>query len=276
MSWTIGRDLGLIAATLPWMLNWVTRLAQVPSSSLRGKAMRLPLRLIPSDLEIPILLGPMRGYRWIVGSGNHSCWLGVYERTKQVTFAATIPPGAIVFDVGAHVGFYTLLFARLVGSTGRVIAFEPSTRNLQFLRRHVKLNHIGNVEIIEAAVSDSDGTGAFAEHSSSYNGALDASGTTRVRQVKVDNLCASGRIPFPNVIKIDVEGAEDLVLAGARSTIAGASPTIFIATHGREVDARCVQLLGSMGYTIVPMAGDPLEWRELLARPGASGVPEII
>jgi FkbM family methyltransferase len=253
------------------MLNLVARLAQVPSSSLPGKALRLPLRLIPRDLKVPILVGQLRGYRWIVGSGNHSCWLGVYERGKQETFAATIPSGATVFDVGAHAGFYTLLFARLVGPTGRVVAFEPSSRNVEFLRRHIELNKIRNVEIVEAAVSDSNGTGAFAERPSSYNGALDSSGTTRVQMVSVDDLCASGRIPPPNFIKIDVEGAEDLVLAGARSTIAGAHPTIFLATHGSDVDARCVQLLASMRYQVDPIPGDPLEWRELIARPEPTG-----
>jgi FkbM family methyltransferase len=248
------------------MFNWVGRLAEVSSSSLLGKALRLPLGLIPGALRLPILLGRLRGYQWIVGSGNHSCWLGIYERSKQEVFAAAIPMGAIVFDVGAHAGFYTLLFSRLVGPTGRVVAFEPSPRNLKFLRSHIELNRVGNVDIIDAAAADYSGTGAFAERPSSYNGALDPSGTTQVRMVRVDDLCASGEIPPPNFIKIDVEGTEDLVLAGARSAIAGARPTIFLATHGGDVDARCVQLLDSMGYEVDPIPGDPLEWRELIAR----------
>jgi FkbM family methyltransferase len=248
------------------VLNWLGRLARIPSSSLPGKALRLPLRLIPGGLRVPILLGRLRGYRWIVRSGNHSCWIGIYERSKQEIFAATIPPGATVFDVGAHAGFYTLLFARLVGPNGRVIAFEPSPRNLAFLRSHIELNRIGNVEIVDAAVSDTSGTGAFAERPSSYNGTLDSTGTIRVRMVRVDDLVVGGMLPSPTVIKIDVEGTEDLVLTGARSTLTSTNPTIFLATHGRDVDSRCVQLLDSMGYEVDPIPGDPLEWRELIAR----------
>ncbi len=75
-----------------------------------------------------VVQGPLRGKRWIAGSSNHGCWLGSYELAKQRKVIELVRPGMVCWDVGAHVGFYTLLFAELVGPLGRVFAFEPLPR----------------------------------------------------------------------------------------------------------------------------------------------------
>src|SRR5256885_1092969 len=82
---------------------------------LLGKLARAPLHLIPSKAVLPILQGPGRGLRWIVGSYNHGCWLGSYEYEKQVVLQRLVQKGNVVYDIGAHVGFFTLIFSRLVG-----------------------------------------------------------------------------------------------------------------------------------------------------------------
>ena len=115
----------------------------VPYHSWLGRVLRFPLRLLPPETIVPILQGRLRGKRWIVGSGNHGCWLGSYEYEKRRAFEQTISAGNIVFDVGAHVGFYTLLASTLVGPTGRVVAFEPAPRNLRYLKEHLRLNRFG-------------------------------------------------------------------------------------------------------------------------------------
>lgn len=120
----------------------------LPSSSLVGRLVRLPLRLVPKAAEVRILQGPLRGKRWIVGSFNHGCWLGSYEIAKQKKIVELVRPGMVCWDVGAHVGFYTLLFAELVGPKGRVFAFEPVSSNLALLRRHVEMNGYMNVRIV--------------------------------------------------------------------------------------------------------------------------------
>ena len=81
----------------------------ISSNSLLGAALRYPLRWIPDDLVVPVLQGPLRGKKWIVGSSSHGCWLGGYEYEKQRRFAQAINPGGVVYDIGAHVGFYMLL-----------------------------------------------------------------------------------------------------------------------------------------------------------------------
>jgi len=172
-----------------------------------------------------------------------------------------------VFDIGAHAGFYTLLFSHLVGLSGKVLAFEPLPRNLAYLHKHLRLNGIRNVQVLEVAVSDKVGISPFAEGENSYTGALAQTGAMRVQSVSLDDLYARGSLPLPNFIKIDVEGAEDLVLTGASLLIARARPTIFLATSGCEVDARCVQILAAMQYRLESIPGDPREWRELIAWP---------
>ena len=74
-----------------------------------AKVIRLPLRTVPPGTVVPILTGRLRGRKWIVGSGDHSCWIGSYELEKQRAFAQVVHPGETVFDLGANVGFYTLL-----------------------------------------------------------------------------------------------------------------------------------------------------------------------
>ena len=119
-----------------------------------GRALRWPLGLLPNDLRVPILQGPLRGYRWIVGSGVHGYWLGTYELQKQRAFWESIKPGMVVFDIGAHVGFYTMLASVALGEQGEVIAFQPFPHNVGFLKRHLAINNRRNVRIIEAGVGD--------------------------------------------------------------------------------------------------------------------------
>src|SRR5262245_27460113 len=99
------------------------------SQTTLGRVIRAPLRLIPKQAVVPSLQGPLSGKRWIVGSGIHRMWLGSYEPSKMGLAAQCVRSGDTVFDIGAHVGIYTLLFSDRVGPTGRVIAFEPAPQN---------------------------------------------------------------------------------------------------------------------------------------------------
>ncbi len=131
--------------------------------SLFGKVLRYFLDFIPDARVLRILQGPLRGKKWVKGSGVNGYWLGSYEVKNQKLFVEFIKGGDIVFDVGAHVGFYSLLFSQLVGKTGRVFAFEPLARNIQFLKKHIELNNISNVEVRECAVAETTGERFFYE-----------------------------------------------------------------------------------------------------------------
>jgi FkbM family methyltransferase len=226
----------------------------VSNRSLLGRLVRLPLKLVPQSAKMRIRQGPLKGKRWIAGSHTHGCWLGSYEMDKQVLFSKHVGTGDKVLDIGANVGFYTLLSSHLVGPTGRVVAFEPVPRNLRYLHDHIHVNRLENVEVIEAAVGEKAGEIAFDDSSGSATGKISTTGRLRVPLVTVDELVAKGAVPAPTVLKIGVEGAEGMVLRGARRSLTappgGRRPIIFLATHGPAVHAECLALLREMGYVI--------------------------
>lgn len=215
-----------------------------------GKLFRFPLRCIPKEMKIPILQGRLKGKRWIAGSSTHGCWLGSYEYEKRRVFEKTVTQGSVVFDVGAHVGFYTLLASVLVGPQGKVFAFEPLPSNLFYLKEHLRINAMTNVTVIEAAVSDCTGTASFDEGPSNSMGRISSQGNVQVKTVSLDELISRGEFPAPDYIKIDVEGDEMLVLMGASSMLVNTHPTLFLAAHGHDLHQQCWQLLSFMGYEL--------------------------
>jgi len=230
-------------------------LSNISNHSILGRMLRLPLKMVPSRMVVRILQGELRGKKWVSGSSDHGCWLGSYEYEKQRLFTQCISPGSVVFDIGAHVGFYTLLASTLAGGDGTVIAFEPVPDNLIYLRRHLCLNHIENVKIIEAAVTDEEGKVAFQKSGSSSTGSVSSSGAYLVSSVSIDGLFSRAQIPNPSIIKMDIEGGEYRALLGARNLLTEQHPIIFLATHGQDVHRSCCDYLVSLGYTLKPIVG---------------------
>ena len=222
----------------------------ISETSLLGKVLRWPLRLLPASLRVPILQGRLRGKLWIVGAGTHGYWLGSYESQKQAVFEKHIHLGNVVFDIGAHTGYYSLIASTLVGSRGKVFAFEPLPRNIHFLNEHLRINRITNVQVINSAVSDRNGTAHFSDKGSSFQGRLTVDGDIEVNVVCLDDLWKQAELPAPDVIKLDVEGAEFAVLLGAERLIRTARPVIFLATHGVEVQHQCEVWLQTSGYKL--------------------------
>jgi FkbM family methyltransferase len=233
-----------------------------------GRLLRLPLALIPSSAVWRIKQGPLEGYRWVVGSATHGCWLGSYEAAKQAHLAKVIQKGHVVYDIGANVGFYSLLAAQCSGSQGTVHAFEPLPENLEYLRRHVALNEARNITVHPVAVSDHAGTMQFARGENRSTGQLGGQGDLIVKTVVIDELVFTEYLAVPQVMKIDVEGAEKNVLQGAQRVLQEHHPIIFLATHGCEVHRECCELLRGWGYTVSGLDGESAESTdELLCRP---------
>jgi FkbM family methyltransferase len=244
--------------------------AVIYADSLLGKALRLPLRLIPGDMQMRILKGPLRGKRWIAGSGTHGCWVGTYEHAEQRAFFAAIRDGDVVYDLGANVGLYTLSASLAVGPQGRVFSFEPSPRNLKFLRRHIALNGAENCFVYEAAVSDTSGTASFDLGTHPFMGRIadDRNNSIVVRTVTLDELVDSGEIPPPNVIKCDIEGNEFKALMGASRVLSAAAPFIFLSVHSPRLHEDCCKLLTGLGYVLSSLTESPLELSyDILANP---------
>jgi FkbM family methyltransferase len=225
---------------------------------------------MPAHAQVRILQGPLRGKRWIAGSSNHGCWLGSYEYEKQQAFCRELRKGAVVYDLGANVGFYSLLASTLTGNDGQVLSFEPSSRNLAFLRKHIELNRIKNCRIFDAAVSSSDGFAYFDLGPNCSEGRVVEAGagrTVKVTTVKLDTLVFSQNLPPPDLLKCDIEGGEYEALKGAEATLRQFAPVIFLATHGQPVHSRCCDMLRALGYDLAPLDHSLLsEASEMIAR----------
>lgn len=233
-----------------------------------GRLIRLPLRLIPKRMAMPILQGRLRGTKWIVGAGEHGYWLGSYEMNKRLAFERLITPGAVIYDIGANVGYFSLLAAELAGPQGQVYAFEPLPRNIEFLRKHIKINQIENIEVVEAAVSNRGGEAHFDLGASSAMGHLAEDGGLQVQMVALDEMLSAGELRPPDYMKVDVEGAEYEALKGARKLLEKYHPVLFIDTHQREAHLPTIELLQELGYEFEILDGKSLTaTKELIARP---------
>lgn len=173
-------------------------------------------------------------------SARHRC-LG-WNPEEYGAFRASVRPGDVVIDAGANVGAYTLLFAQWVGPSGRVFAFEPAPETRASLERHLRLNGlVDRVEIVPAAIAAENGEARFAVDG--HGGAShlfpvpESAGVIEVATTSIDAFCAKRRIQ-PNLVKIDVEGAELEALRGARTTVATAPVQLFVEFHPAVWKAR--------------------------------------
>src|SRR5262249_50318648 len=153
-----------------------------------------------------------------------------------------VSPGSVVFDLGANTGIHTLLFSKLAGRQGRVVAFEPLPENATILRSLLALNDVTNVEIRTEALSDASGRATFKLGMDPKQGSLVGIGRETGTEITVDlesldNLIERG-LPTPDFVKIDIEGAESAALAGFRRNIARTYPSFAIELHTPEEDVR--------------------------------------
>lgn len=258
---------------------WLERLAAAPwlaRSAPIGRLLRRGLDRVPDGLRVPILTGPLRGAWWITGIGTRGYWLGTYEPEQVPVFTRVVKSGMVVYDLGANVGWYTLLAARLVGPTGRVVAFEPDPANVADLNRTLRLNRCTTATVIEAAVTDREGEAWLADGlraSSRTSWRVATEGKFRVRTRTLDGLVARGELPAPDVVKMDVEGAEGAVLDGAASLLAAKRTSWFVSTHGAEMHAACTARFEAAGYRITTIKPFHDWWGEFLAEPADGPSP---
>jgi len=146
---------------------------------------------------------------------------GNYEIGTVSLLEQLLKPGMVFVDVGANIGFFTVLAARHVGSTGAVYAFEPEPANFQMLNENIKANCYENVQTIQSAVSRDTGTIDFhlskldnGSHSINREAARGVADTVQVATTTLDEFLESTEVTSVDVLKVDVEGAELSVLEG--------------------------------------------------------------
>jgi FkbM family methyltransferase len=214
-------------------------------------------------------------------------WLGTYEPDLQAAVADLVGPGMLVYDVGANIGYISLLLARRVGDTGHVYAFEALPANLQRLRLNLELSGLSaRLTVVPAAVVEqkrpvsflvgpSGGMGKAAGSAGRqdvvYSQALEVNG------LSLDEFVYSDGHPPPQVVKMDIEGGEVLALPGMSRLLVEAPPVILLELHGPEAARLVWDKLLAAGYRLCRMSpGYPqilslesLDWKAyLVAMPG--------
>jgi len=188
---------------------------------------------------------------------------GVWEPHVVGAIQRYAKPGMVVVDIGAHVGYYTVLLSRLVGPLGHVYAFEPSKSNLRTLRRNVSENGLGNVTIVPLAVSDTCGHATLHLDAidSGANSLVRTTGSVRAELVQtttLDAYMATQKVSGIGIIKMDVEGAELIALKGMRKVLKSNPALVLFIEFTPELVAKTTahpaQLLyelHSLGFTVL-------------------------
>lgn len=227
---------------------------------------RWALRMIP-DVPWTLRLEGIGPFRLRLRR-NRSLWLREPLESEGFPFAMLrrfVRPGAVVYDCGANLGLYARYLTASLGA-GRVVAFEPMPDNQTFLAANLALGGIADrVTVLPVALSDEDGMAEFqVDDMQTTSGTLSkvtgggaSEGrrnlelpplTTRVPCRRLDTAVAEHGLPPPDVIKIDVEGAEGLLLRGAANLLRDHSPRLLVELHGAAVAREVVTLLDGLGY----------------------------
>lgn len=200
---------------------------------------------------------------------------GSYEAVVQTTIAEHLSDGSVFYDIGANIGFFSLLAAPIVGPRGAVYAFEPVPGNASSIRHTAQLNRLPNIEVFEEAAGERSGRAqlVLTHHIggaalSSASSPLDMIGVIDVAVTALDDAIANRGLRPPSLVKIDVEGAELQVLRGMTNTLTADRPTILYEVDDATAEGLARKreairaFLRSSGYssTDLPESYPGIDW----------------
>jgi len=223
--------------TLPPLLTRLARMGvRFLRMSTREKFWVLWTRLLPG---IPLLVRLDYGALWLAWNDTLSRLIYLrspFEKNEEKFVRSFLEPGMIVFDVGAHHGFYTLLASMKVTSTGLVVAFEPSPREVERLKWNLKLNRCRNSKIEQIAIGSSRQEANLhvcLGERTGFNSLRPPNVQEPTRQIRVqmttlDNYVSENKIDHVDFLKVDTEGGDLDVLKGATSIMRSESAPIIM------------------------------------------------
>lgn len=237
-----------------------------------GLAYRFACRILPAK-PVAQLIGPYGPFllQPEFAFSNFESWGGAHNSGFRACVEACRGAQCVI-DVGGHIGLVTLPMSRVVAPDGSVFTFEPAVANVSILKKHLADNKIENVKVIESLVGriDDDHVAFFEERGASGMNGLTVKGNrdryirTQHKQISLDSFCASHGLS-PQIIKIDVEGAEYQVLQGAVQTLQRCAPRVFLSIHpahlrllGTDTN-ELLALIDSIGYSCREIDGSPVK-----------------
>lgn len=177
--------------------------------------------------------------------------IGRYEAVVEEVIEEALEGGGIAFDIGAHLGYFTLMMASCVGAAGRVVSFEPDPTIARGLHRNVERNRAksgAEIVLVPAAVDEQPGRAAFTVGRETSRGRL----SSRRSDLEVDVTTLDevwDRFGRAALVKIDVEGREVGVLAGGEQALKARRAVFVIEAHSQELERECRAILEGHGYT---------------------------
>ncbi len=237
-----------------------------------SKALRWYANRYPEGSAVTIKSGLAAGMKW---RRHHryvnGYWTGQYELPMQRALQRELKPGDCFYDVGANAGFFSLVAAKLVGDTGSVVSFDPDPDNGSSIREQIELNNLGARWVLEnKGVADKAGTTTFErDKPGSPKGHLratgadgfDAAGGKAMQELEVELVSLDGVLANhrpPNVIKMDIEGAEIMAIRGCERVLSEARPTWLFELHGPETERAVRGALTRHGYAYFTVEGAPI------------------
>lgn len=192
-----------------------------------------------------LCLNPRTGSDFLQGRG---------EPKVQAAIQRHLQPGMTFYDIGANIGFYSLVAARIVGAQGVVVAFEADPEVAERLREHAERNHFSTISVEQKAVWSQTGTVSFAradpqvspDRGLGHVVSNGAPGATQVQAVSLDDFVQTARPP--GFLKCDVEGAEVAVFRGARRLLRENRPILLCEMHSEENYRALLQEFAALGY----------------------------
>jgi FkbM family methyltransferase len=232
---------------------------------------------------VTIAAGELEGMRFSLDlQTEKDYWLGAYEPELQASLRELVHPGAIAYDIGANIGYISLMLVRRLGPDGRVFAFEALPDNVARLRENLALNGLEQrVTVIPGAVVEHPGAVSFLVGPSGGMGKAEGSagrqeiaypGKITVEGISLDEFVYHQGNPPPQVVKMDIEGGETLALPGMKRLLKDEHPLMLLELHGPEAARTAWTELQAAGYRICRMqpgfptvpALEALDWKAYL------------
>lgn len=211
-----------------------------------------------AEFEHRVDAGPAKGITFHLRMPeDKGIWTGTYEIDFATRLAAAVKPGTVAYDIGSWHGFFAGVMA--AQDAAHVHVFEPLPANAERIRRLIALNPTRSITLHACAVGEREAemdlmimpeTSMAKLEASTFQAGETSAERVRVKVRSIDTMIAAGEIAPPALMKIDVEGAEAMVLAGARETLARHRPVIFAEVHSTSLLDQCRKLLQADGYSI--------------------------
>ena len=244
-------------------------------------------RAAPNGLtQVKIAAGNLAGYTILLDMQvDKDYWLGTYEPQLQAALCDLVLPGMVIYDVGANIGYVSLMLAKATGEKGKVYAFEALPANVGQLQKNLALNQMERrVSLFAGAVTQASGPVRFLVHASGGMGkAAGSAGRQDIYQsevivpgISLDEFVFGQGNPPPQVVKMDIEGGEVLALPGMQRVLTEVRPVMMMELHGPESSQVAWNMLTAAnyqicwmrpGYPVIPSL-EALGWKAyIIARP---------